>query len=176
VQSFRSTRPLPAPAFPPSRITSNSPRISALDEIAGTIPKLEAAHIATSDFVRSHQSVPVGFLATAVAAVEQTPTLQNVGKLNVNEARDTLQFLEAFRPVLDKVTAFARNLSFTMKSRKASLAADSLQIYDIAKGVARDPASASVASLVDNLKRDLGRGGRRKKKPAPTPTQAAAVS
>jgi hypothetical protein len=60
------------------------------------------------------------------------------------------------------VTAFANRLKFTMASRKASLAADALQIYSIAKGVARDPGAAAVASLVSNLKRDLGRRGRAK--------------
>src|SRR5205085_9912093 len=147
----------------------------ALDEIAAIIPKLEAQHPATANFVRSHLNVPTEFLATAIAAVEQTPALQGVEKLDVTAARDTLQFIEAFRPVQDKVTAFANSLKFTMASRKASLAADALQIYSIAKGVARDPGAASVASLVSNLKRDLGRRGRPKSsaaapKPAPQPT------
>lgn len=145
----------------------------ALDEIAAIIPKLEATHPATANFVRSHVNVPTEFLATAIAAVDQTPELQGVNKLDVTVARDTLQFIEAFRPVQDKVTAFAHSLKFTMASRKASLAADALQIYDIAKGVARDPGAAGVASLVQNLKRDLGRRGRKKsaaaaaKQPAP---------
>ena len=60
------------------------------------------------------------------------------------------------------MTAFANSLKFTMASRKASLAADALQIYSIAKGIARDPGAAVVASLVQNLKRDLGRRGRAK--------------
>jgi len=134
----------------------------ALDEIAQIIPKLEITHPATANFVRSHLNVPTEFLATAIAAVEQTPELQGTGKLDVTAARDTLQFIEAFRPVQDKVTAFANSLKFTMASRKASLAADALQIYSIAKGVARDPGAAAVASLVSNLKRDLGRRGRAK--------------
>ena len=134
----------------------------ALDEITAIIPKLEITHPATANFVRSHLNVPTAFLATAIAAVEQTPELQGVNKLDVNAARDTLQFIDAFRPVQDKVTAFANSLKFTIASRKANLAADALQIYSIAKGVARDPGAASVASLVRNLKRDLGRRGRAK--------------
>jgi hypothetical protein len=147
----------------------------ALDEIAQIIPKLEITHPATANFVRSHLNVPTEFLATAIAAVEQTPELQGTGKLDVTAARDTLQFIEAFRPVQDKVTAFANSLKFTMASRKATLAADALQVYSIAKGIARDPGAAAVASLVSNLKRDLGRRGRPKgsaaaaAKPAPAP-------
>lgn len=148
--------------------------MAALDQIALIIPKLEAVHVSTANLVRSRLNVPNEFLATVTAAVEQTPELQAVKKLDVNEARDTLQFLEAFRPVRDKVDAFAKNLKHTMDSRKATLATQSLQVYDIAKGVARDPNSATVASLVANMKRDLGRRGRpktplalRKTTPAP---------
>ena len=147
----------------------------ALDEITAIIPKLEITHPATANFVRSHLNVPTEFLATAIAAVEQTPELQGTGKLDVAAARDTLQFIDAFRPIQDKVTAFANSLKFTMASRKATLAADALQVYSIAKGIARDPGAAAVASLVSNLKRDLGRRGRPKgsvaaaAKPAPAP-------
>jgi hypothetical protein len=134
----------------------------ALDEILQNIPNLEMSHPATANFVRSHLNVPTEFLATAIAAVEQTPELQHINKLNVAEARDTLQFIEAFRPILDKITALASSVKFTMDSRKALLAADALQIYDIAKGIARDPGAAAVHSHVANLKRDLGRRGRPK--------------
>jgi hypothetical protein len=147
-----------------------------LDAIAAIIPKLEAQHISTASFVRSHLNVPTEFLATVIAAVEQTEELQGVKKLDIATARDTLQFIEAFRPVLDKVTAFARNLRYTMNSRKASLVADSLQIYYIAKGVARDPNSAQVESLVGNMKRDLGRRGPGKAVIAARKAAAAAVA
>lgn len=133
--------------------------MAALDDIANIIPKLEAAHVSTANFVRSHLNVPMEFLATATASVEQTAELQAVKKLDVTSARDTLQFIDAFRPVLDKVIVFAKNLQFTLNSRKASLSSEALQIYVIAKGLARDPKSASVASLVANMKRDLGRRG-----------------
>ncbi|HXH37137.1 MAG TPA: hypothetical protein VNN08_00775, partial [Thermoanaerobaculia bacterium] len=54
-----------------------------------------------------------------------------------------------------------------------------LQVYAIAKGVARSPLSTTVASHVGNLKRDLGRAGKGGKKkstpphaplPVPVPT------
>jgi hypothetical protein len=161
------TTPTPPPAPPVTPTVTHYQQLAddfskALDEIAQIIPKLEITHPATANFVRSHLNVPTEFLATAIAAVEQTPELQGVNKLDVLAARDTLQFIEAFRPVQDKVTAFANSLKFTIASRKASLAADALQIYSIAKGVARDPGAAAVASLVSNLKRDLGRRGRAK--------------
>jgi hypothetical protein len=76
--------------------------------------------------------------------------------------------------------AFANALKFTIASRNASLAADSLQIYHVAKGLARDPGSAALASVVANMKRDLGRRSRpttaailRKKAAAGTTTPPA---
>jgi hypothetical protein len=130
-----------------------------LDEIAASIPPLEASRISTVSFVRGHLNVSVNFLSTAIAAVEQTPTLNGVSGLDALSARDALQFIEAFRPVVDRVFAFASSLKFTVASRKASLTVDALQLYDIAKGVARDPRNAALASLVANMKRDLGRRG-----------------
>ena len=180
---------LPEGATTPDPATGPTPTIThyqqladnftkALDEITQGLPNLEDAHPATANFVRSHANVSNEFLATAIAVVEQTPELQHLKKLDVVAARDTLQFIEAFRPVLDKIAALAQSLKFTMASRKASLAADALQIYDIAKGVARDPGAAAVVSHVRNLKRDLGRRGRTKgsvaaaKQPAPPFTPA----
>jgi AraC-like DNA-binding protein len=178
----------PPEGTPPAPVTGPTPTVThyqqladdfskALDEITQIIPKLEITHPATANFVRSHLNVPTEFLATAIAAVEQTTELQHINKLDIAAARDTLQFIDAFRPVQDKVTALASSLKFTMASRKASLAADALQIYNIAKGIARDPGAAAVASLVQNLKRDLGRRGRPKgsvtaNQPAPPFTPA----
>jgi hypothetical protein len=171
----------PEPETPATPTVTHYQQLAAeftaeLEAIAGIIPKLEPGHISTANFVRSHQNVPIEFLGTVVAAVEQTPELQAVKKLDVNEGRDTLQFIDAFRPVLDRVVAFAKVLQNTINSRKASLAADSLQIYNIAKGLARDPNSAAVASLVANMKRDLGKRGRPKTPLALRKAAAAAAA
>jgi hypothetical protein len=136
--------------------------IVALDQIAAIIPRLEAVHVSTAKSVRSRLNIPIEFLATTTSAVEQTPELQAVRQFDATEARDTLQFLDAFKPVLDKVATFATNLEFTMQTRKSSLTVNALRMYSIAKGIAKDPNSAQVASLVGNMKRDLGRHGRPK--------------
>jgi hypothetical protein len=128
----------------------------ALDKIATIIPQLEAAHISAAEFVRTHQSASVKFLATATVSVEQNPELQSVNKLDVVKARDTLQYLDAFLPVLDKLSTFQKKLRFTLKARKADLTSEALQIYEIGKGLARDLKSTALASAVANMKRDYG--------------------
>ena len=72
--------------------------------------------------------------------------------------RDTLQFIEAFGPIASRLGALARNLQFTMQSRKAKISADALQTYEIAKGVACDPGSADLVTHVGDMRRTLGRG------------------
>src|SRR5437868_1483809 len=126
-----------------------------LDDVAALIPNLESPHPLTANFVRSHVNVPFEFLRTAIFAVEEVPELRAVNKLDVDAALATLQFIEAFRPVYDKLMRLARSLKFTMSSRKAHLAADALQIYWIGRGLARDRRSANVVPIVAALSRDL---------------------
>jgi hypothetical protein len=141
----------------------------AIDDMLVLIPSLVEPHPSTTGFVRTHQNVPLEFIATAIAAVEANPELQGPGSFNVTEARDTLQFIDAFRPMKDRLNAAARNLSFSIDTRRANAATGALQVYAVAKGIARAPQSTTVASHVSNLKRDLGRAGRGGRKKTPTP-------
>ncbi len=169
--------PLPEPGgtIPTPTVTHYQQIASKLSETVtaafADVTSFEAPHASTLGFVRSHQSVSTAFIATVISAVEATGELQSVKKFDTLEARDTLQFIEAFRPVVDLMNALARDLKFTIDARKAKVAADALQIYDIAKGVARDPGSASVSAHVHNMRRDLGRA--RPKARAPQPPEPA---
>ena len=138
----------------------------ALDEVIQLIPDLQIVHVSKTNFVRSHANLPIPFLATAVVAVDDRPELNVLDKLDVNVGRNKLQFLDAFRPMSDKVRTFSANLDFTVASVRADLGASALQVYWIAKGIARSPEGAAVAAHVANMKRDLGRRG---PKPSPKP-------
>src|SRR6185436_11828615 len=74
-----------------------------LDEVVSKFPKPDPARQVTKDFVRSRLGASIEFLGTAIAAVEAMPELQGVRRLDVRVGRDTLQFIEAFRPLVDKV-------------------------------------------------------------------------
>jgi hypothetical protein len=138
--------------------------VKALDQIATIIPQLEEAELAVAKFTRGQLGIPEKFCATAIAAVEQLPELQALNRLDPVAGRDTLQFLEAFRTVRDRAVAFAKSLKFSFDSRKANLSRQSLQIYAVAKGLARDKRNPEVAAHVENMKRDLAR-------PVPTKEQ-----
>lgn len=163
---------------PPTPTTTHYQEVAAalsatLTTALSQIPSFEVSHPATVKFVRAHQGFPNDFIATVLAAVEADPQLQNVKKFDVVEARDTLQFLEAFRPVIQQAEAFLATLKFTCASRKARVVADGLQTYVIAQGIGRDPGSATVASYASNMKRELKRNRRRARTPDPQAPQTA---
>jgi hypothetical protein len=169
----------PAPAQTPTvthyqQIAENLAK--AIDDTLALIPSLVEPHPSTTGFVRSHQNVPLQFIATAIAAVEANPELQATANFDVTEARDALQFIDAFRPMADRLNAAAENLTFSIDTRRANVSAGALQVYAVAKGVARVPQNTAVASHVGNLKRDLGKArGTNRKKVTPTPAPVPAA-
>jgi len=149
--------------------------IHRIDELTASIPNVQPSHELTAGFVRRRQNVPDEFLKTTIAAVEQSPELLAVKKLDPAEANDAVQFIDAFRPVLDRIGVFQKDLRHTIRTRRALLGSDALQIYAIGKGLARDAGSAGVASHVENMGRDLGRA-RPSKRKAVKPTGGAPAS
>jgi hypothetical protein len=124
------------------------------------VPTADPGEFANAEASRRRLNVPLEFLRTAIASVERNPELQNVQKLNVLLGQDTLQYLEAFRPMLDELLAFVNRLTLTLQSRQATLSIEALHIYDVAKSVNRDERSPELSAAIANMKRDLGRRGR----------------
>jgi hypothetical protein len=129
--------------------------MKALDQIAAIIPPTEPVQSSAMKAIRAHMIIPDEFCGTTLVSVEQLPELQVIECLDVIAGRDTLQFLDAFRPVEDKILAFGKTLHFALMVRKDLLVTQSLRTYDIAKGIARD--NRTVAAHVANMKRDLAR-------------------
>jgi hypothetical protein len=150
--------------------------MKALDDLIAGLPPLESPHPLTMPFVRGKANVKRGFLLSAVAAVEQVPALRGVDTLDPVQGRDTLQFLEAFQTLADRMSGFANELKFTLRARHAALANAALQIYAIAKGVNRDPSNSSILQHVENMKRFVARKGRKTATPPPAPQPPAAMN
>lgn len=144
----------------------------ALEELLTLVPHFVEAHPATKGFVRTQKTVSDEFLVSAIVAVEETPGLQGLNQFDVTEARDSLQYSQAFRPIRDKLIAAATNVDYSLNLRRANVVQPALQTYLLVKGLARNPAGTLAASHAGNLRRDLGRSGKRKKKAAPNPAPA----
>jgi len=133
------------------------------------IPAFEPKHPDLVQFVKRYLSFSDNLITSTIAAVEANPELAAVNKFDVQKARANDQFMTAFRTMIDAVDDLGANLKFTWQTRKAETIADCLQMFAIAKGVARDPSSANVAAHVENMKRDLKRPRRKTKKVDKTP-------
>jgi hypothetical protein len=165
----------PAPVTNPYKEVANS-LVTMLNDAIASIPHFEPKHPVTAKFVHTFAKYPNGFIVTVLAAVAADPELRQTNKFDVDQAVDALRYLEAFGPLADLLFTFATNLKFSCDARKAKSVADGLQIYAIAKGLGRDPGSASVASHVENMSRDLNGFGRKtKSKEVPKPTTTPTV-
>lgn len=137
--------------------------LAMIEEAFAQIPNLVEPHELRAAFVISHRTVPPEFVATMRSIVEQEPELRAIDRFDPDKARDTQQFRDAFRPVYDRFAFLLRTLGFTMEWRHAEMAFAALQMYHIAKGLARDPGSANIEISLEPLRRDLHRHGRQKK-------------
>jgi hypothetical protein len=131
----------------------------AIDEMFALIPDQQEAHPANVDLVRGRTSVPLPFLYSMVSLVERQPELQALGKLSAASGRGRLQYMEAFRPVIDKFALSLDKLKFTVSAQRASLTNEALQMYAFVKAFARDAGSAELGAYLGILKRDLNRQG-----------------
>ena len=155
-------RPKEGAAAPPEGLTITHHQqaaddfMKALVAVTATIPLLEPADAAELAFVRAHQNVPIEFIKTSIAGIEQTPELEGFKDLDPAISVEMLQFIDAFRPVFDHVKIFEDNLKFTLEWKVATLSDGALRSYYLVKGVARGRRSASAVALLANLKRALG--------------------
>lgn len=131
---------------------------AAVEALAALIPRLELPHASTRDRIRAHRTVPREFIVSIIAAVAEIEELRLVRKFDMDEARETLQFIDAFRPIADQLAALTAALKFTIESRKARVVAAALQTYDIARALSRDEEVSTLTAHVGCLKRDLRRG------------------
>jgi hypothetical protein len=143
-------------------------RVNAIiDEVFAILPKLELPHPATVHFVRTHKGIRPKFMETAITGVTAKESLRAISKLDVPTGWDTLQLNQALRPMADKLYHFAKSIQYTLDTRMAILGAESLQVYYLVKGLARDPEGADMLQLAADLKRDLGRSTGPKKEAPP---------
>ena len=137
--------------------------LALLDELAAIISELSETRHTRTGTKPANLNIPLVFLGSAVDAVEHVPQLQMVQHLDVDRGRATLQLMEAFRPVRDKLAAFDRDLVNLLNSRRSSLAGEALNTYAIAKSLALDGCSTVLLACVSRMQRALGRRGRRTK-------------
>jgi hypothetical protein len=172
LQSPEAAAPAAGPADPQpvTRHEQAAARvIAALNAAKAEIMPLESPTAAAIPFNRANGSVDVDFMVGVVGAIENLPKLQGLAvTLDLPAAHDTLDYIQAYVPLLNEIEVFRRAIQFSINSRKAELGAQTLRTYQAMRGLARDK-NLGLESHTSILKKMLGRGPKRKSAQAPKP-------
>lgn len=188
MQFITVTPPTSPPQDPPTLTRYQQAANDAFQDLQGIkakIPELELPNPETVKFVRAMRSVPRPFMDSMVGQVQQIPEYQAVNRLDVPNAQNSLQLIDGLTPLSDALRTMLTSVDHTIGVHYARVANSSLQMYQIAKGLARDLNSPHIATSVKILGEKLGRsGGRRPAKsdnpgtnpsPAPPPNHTATL-
>lgn len=121
-------------------------------------------------------AVPSDFVELVAVAIKGSPALSAASNVNADSLRDAVGFGAAFSPVADELEAMARAVRHTVALRKSAAGTDALNTYNLAKSLTRRPEGADLAAQVAEMRKALGRGGKRRPaSPAPVTPAAAAT-
>ena len=128
---------------------------TAMNAVLAEIPKFEMPQRTKTRSVGHRQSVPPDFVADATAAVKSSE-VDMIKVLDPAEVQNLLQFVEAFKPLVEVSAALAAGLDFTVKVQYARAASAALDAYAIAKRLAVK-GDGAMQRHVENMSRSLGR-------------------
>jgi hypothetical protein len=78
---------------------------TAIGAVMAEIPQFEAGHNGKARSISAHQTVPPEFIGTVAASIDPQQIGANV--FDPVDAQNVLQFVEAFRPLVDEAVALA---------------------------------------------------------------------
>jgi hypothetical protein len=159
VAALDGTEPAPAPT-PSLYAEMAAALITAVDHLMTSVPDF-GVPVVTTDVVDRKRRVPPEFVAKAVNALTVRSELQSIKAVNAAQTVDDKQFVDAFEPLADHLSAALKGLKRVIVARKARLTASAQQIYAFSKALAREREAAPIADHVDEMKRTLRPARRR---------------
>ena len=155
------------PEYVPTEHQKLADELSALfDQFVAKLPYAETTQEPASS-IYGYLSIPEEFRHTAIATVAESEALTALQRLQVDQAREVEQFRDAFLPLAQKMITAGEALEFTIDVKVSRLNRGALQIYGVARELARDQGDLRiwVAEMKEHLKRRTRSGRRRVPKP-----------
>ncbi|HEY0157489.1 MAG TPA: hypothetical protein VGF28_09410 [Thermoanaerobaculia bacterium] len=155
---------------PEPRVLNPSERAAAevaalLDEIVARIPRLTAPAPGRKNSVRGARTVRREYVVAMIDVVERHRELTEVRvQLDAAQARETLEFRDAFRPIAMRLAVVLKSLTFTMDARWAAVVQQALAAYAMAQAISGAPGRESLAAELELVAKDLNRKDKPKKK------------
>jgi hypothetical protein len=162
MQFITVTPPTPIPQDPPILTKYQQVANEVFQDLQGIrakIPELELPNPESRKFVKAMRSVPRPFLDSMVGQVQQIPEFQAVNRLDVQNAQNSLQLIDGLTPFRDALRTLLVSVNHTVDVHYARVANSSLQVFQVAKGLARDLNAPHIATSVKILSEKLGRAG-----------------
>lgn len=156
-----TTEPVQDPQAPtPTHYqTVSGALIAALDSFSSIIPRADEAEVSDAKQVRRNLNVPDAFCFAAISAAEQLPELDTAKQMYAERGRIRLQYLEAIRPLYDKLLAVTVTVGHDLRANKSAVARDSLEIYRLVTAQKKSSRNPALLAAAGTLKNSLGRKG-----------------
>ena len=119
----------------------------------------------------SAASVPPQFVETTTVALKNSTTMVRPGALSPEEVRGLMSYAEAYGPLADEAEALAHFIRHSVTAAKHRAGVDALTTYAVAQQLAKRPEGAELVPYVDDMRRALGRSGKKKAAAVVSPVQ-----
>lgn len=141
--------------------------------------RAEIPHFTTEGFgnvsSQNGTSVPERFMESASAAVQKSIRLEQAGGADATTLRDAYAYAIAFDPAVQEVFALGKFLAHTIRQQRASASECALDVYSLAKRMAKRKDGAELKPFVDDMREKLGKKATRKTNSDPVPAPAPAL-
>ena len=138
-----------------------------LDAFAAKMPTIDQSPMLAA-LLKANRSVPTPAIGNAIAAVAESPALQSSKQLDVDAAREVVQFIEAFRPIETKLLGIANQLHIAIEGKRATIADGVRKVYTVLKGLTFNRPGDPLAKHAAKMKRDFHRNAPKAKGGTPT--------
>jgi hypothetical protein len=114
-------------------------------------------------------TLPTEFLESASVAVRRSDRLEMAADSDAATLRDSYGYALAYEAVVQEANAFARSVQSTIRVRRAEAGASALDIFAVARRLARQKNGAELMPHVEDMQRKLNRRKKRKTNSDPVP-------
>jgi hypothetical protein len=115
--------------------------------------------------------VPDAFLESASVSMQTFSRLEQASGTDAATLRDAFAFALAYDAVVQELKSFARSAAHTIRVQRAEAGESALDIYAIARRLARRKDGAELRPYVEDMKRKLNRRRTRRTNGKPAPAE-----
>ena len=108
-------------------------------------------------------ALPDDFVESASVGVDALPRLEAAAGANGTAMRDAFAFALAYDPAVAELEAFTRAAAHTVRVQRATAGAAALDVYAIARRLAKRKDGLELLPYVQNMRDKLGRSGKTRK-------------